>query len=103
MRKRKTLSLDLRERILACYDAGEGTREDMAKRFRVSLGLVNKTISRRIVSATVLSIAALLVTAGLTALVVGYALRPLRRVAVTAAEGAGDSAVRNRAGPPVAE
>ena len=36
-----------------------------------------------------LSIAALLVTAGLTALVVGYALRPLRRVAVTAAEVAG--------------
>jgi two-component system, OmpR family, sensor histidine kinase TrcS len=55
----------------------------------VSLDLVDKTINRRIVSATVLSIAALLVTAGLTALVVGYALRPLRRVAVTAAEVAG--------------
>jgi two-component system, OmpR family, sensor histidine kinase TrcS len=55
----------------------------------VSLDLVNKTINRRIVSATVLSIAALLVTAGLTALVVGYALRPLRRVAVTAADVAG--------------
>ena len=55
----------------------------------VSLALANKTIARRIVSATVLSIAALLVTAGLTALVVGYALRPLRRVAVTAAEVAG--------------
>jgi two-component system sensor histidine kinase TrcS len=55
----------------------------------VSLALANKTITRRIVSATVLSIAALLVTAGLTALVVGYALRPLRRVAVTAAEVAG--------------
>jgi two-component system, OmpR family, sensor histidine kinase TrcS len=55
----------------------------------LSLELVNKTISRRIVSATVLSIAALLVTAGLTALVVGYWLRPLRRVAVTAAEVAG--------------
>ena len=55
----------------------------------VSLDLVDKTIHRRIVSATVLSIAALLVTAGLTALVVGYALRPLRRVAVTAAEVAG--------------
>jgi two-component system sensor histidine kinase TrcS len=53
----------------------------------VSLALVNKTISRRIVSATVLSIAALLVTAGLTALVVGYALRPLRRVAVTSPPG----------------
>ena len=55
----------------------------------VSLALANKTITRRIISATVLSIAALLVTAGLTALVVGYALRPLRRVAVTAAEVAG--------------
>src|ERR1700722_7003677 len=55
----------------------------------VSLALANKTITRRIVSATVLSVAALLVTAGLTALVVGYALRPLRRVAVTAAEVAG--------------
>src|SRR6185437_15730638 len=53
------------------------------------LALVNKTINRKIVSATVLSIAALLVTSGLTALVVGYALRPLRRVAVTAAEVAG--------------
>jgi two-component system, OmpR family, sensor histidine kinase TrcS len=55
----------------------------------VSLALANKTITRRIISATVLSLAALLVTAGLTALVVGYALRPLRRVAVTAAEVAG--------------
>jgi two-component system, OmpR family, sensor histidine kinase TrcS len=54
-----------------------------------SLALANKTITRRIISATVLSVAALLVTAGLTALVVGYALRPLRRVAVTAAEVAG--------------
>ena len=55
----------------------------------VSLALANKTITRRIVSATVLSVAALLVTAGLTTLVVGYALRPLRRVAATAAEVAG--------------
>ena len=55
----------------------------------VSLDLANKAIKRRIISATVLLIAALLVTAGLTALVVGYALRPLRRVAATAAEVAG--------------
>jgi two-component system sensor histidine kinase TrcS len=54
-----------------------------------SLDLANSLITRRIISATVLSIAALLVTAGLTALVVGYALRPLRRVAATAAEVAG--------------
>src|SRR5271170_405821 len=52
----------------------------------VSLELANKTIKRRIVSATILLVAALLVTAGLTTLVVGYALRPLRRVAATAAE-----------------
>ena len=47
MRKRKTLSMDLRERILASYDSGEGTREDMAKRFRVSLGMVKKLLQQR--------------------------------------------------------
>ena len=52
----------------------------------VSLDLANRTIKRRIISATMLLIAALLVTAGLTTLVVTYALRPLRRVAATAAE-----------------
>jgi len=55
----------------------------------VSLALANKTISHRIISATMLLIAAMLVTAGLTTLVVTYALRPLRRVAATAAEVAG--------------
>ena len=55
----------------------------------VSLNLANKLITRRIISATTLLIAAMLVTAGLTMLVVTYALRPLRRVAVTAAEVAG--------------
>jgi two-component system, OmpR family, sensor histidine kinase TrcS len=55
----------------------------------VSLNLAHKLIKRRIISATVLLIAALLVTAGLTTLVVTYALRPLRRVAATAAEVAG--------------
>jgi len=38
----KTISLDLRERILAAYDADEGTREGVARRFRVSLGMVKK-------------------------------------------------------------
>jgi transposase len=47
MRHRKTTSLDLRERILAAYDEGEGTREDVARRFRVSLGLVKKLIQQR--------------------------------------------------------
>jgi transposase len=42
-----TISLDLRERILAAYDAGEGTREAVAHRFRVSLGLVKKLLQQR--------------------------------------------------------
>lgn len=42
-----TISLDLRQRILASYDQGEGTREDMAKRFRVSVGFVAKLLSQR--------------------------------------------------------
>ena len=47
MRKRRTTSLDLRERILGTYDAGEGTREDVARRFRVSLGMVKKLLAQR--------------------------------------------------------
>jgi transposase len=43
----KTVSLDLRERILATYDAGETTREAVANRFRVSLGLVKKLLQQR--------------------------------------------------------
>lgn len=44
---KKTLSLDLRERIVAAYDANEGTREEIAKRFKVSLGLVKKLLAQR--------------------------------------------------------
>jgi len=47
MKKRATISLDLRERIVSSYDAGEGTREDLAKRYRVSLGLVAKLLQQR--------------------------------------------------------
>src|SRR5216117_1668174 len=43
----KTLSLDLRERILAAYDKAEGTREEVARRFRVSLGMVKKLLQQR--------------------------------------------------------
>lgn len=43
----KTISLDLRERILAASDAGEGTREAVADRFRVSLGMVKKLLQQR--------------------------------------------------------
>ena len=43
----RTLSLDLRERILTAYDAKEGTREEIAARFRVSLGMVKKLLQQR--------------------------------------------------------
>jgi len=43
----RTISLDLRERILASYDREEGTREEIALRFRVSLGMVKKLLQQR--------------------------------------------------------
>lgn len=43
----RTLSLDLRERILAAYDHDEGTRPEIAHRFRVSLGMVKKLLQQR--------------------------------------------------------
>lgn len=43
----KTISLDLRERIVATYDQGKDTREAVAGRFRVSLGLVKKLLQQR--------------------------------------------------------
>jgi transposase len=43
----RTLSLDLRERILACYDREEGTRDEVAHRYRVSLGMVKKLLQQR--------------------------------------------------------
>lgn len=42
-----TLSIDLRERILKAYDKGGGTREDVAGRFDVSLGMVKKLLQQR--------------------------------------------------------
>jgi transposase len=42
-----TLSIDLRERILAVYDRGEGTRLQIAERFDVSLGMVKKLLQQR--------------------------------------------------------
>ena len=44
---RKTISVDLRERILASYDNDEGTRPEIAHRYRVSLGLVKKLLQQR--------------------------------------------------------
>jgi transposase len=43
----RTFSLDLRERILSAYDNKEGTREEIAARFRVSLGMVKKLLQQR--------------------------------------------------------
>jgi transposase len=43
----RTLSLDLRERILVSYDREEGTRAEIASRFRVSLGMVKKLLQQR--------------------------------------------------------
>ena len=43
----RTLSLDLRERILASYDNDEGTRAEVGHRFRVSLGMVKKLLQQR--------------------------------------------------------
>jgi transposase len=43
----RTISLDLRERILASYDNEKGTREQIARRYRVSLGMVKKLLQQR--------------------------------------------------------
>jgi transposase len=39
--------LDLRQRILDSYDHDEGTRDEIARRFRVSLGMVKKLLQQR--------------------------------------------------------
>lgn len=52
----------------------------------VSLGLANQIIARKYIATTALVAVALVVTAAVTIWLVGYALRPLRRVAATAAE-----------------
>ena len=43
----KTLSLDLRGRIVAAYDTRRGTRQAVADRFCVSLGMVKKLLQQR--------------------------------------------------------
>lgn len=42
----KTLSLDLRERIVESYDTGTTTRQDIADRYLVSLGMVKKLLQQ---------------------------------------------------------
>lgn len=39
--------MDLRQRILKAYDRGDTTREQVASRFEVSLGMVKKLIQQR--------------------------------------------------------
>lgn len=43
----KTISLDLRQRILAAYDKGGSSRQQIADRFLVSLGMVKKLLQQR--------------------------------------------------------
>jgi transposase len=43
----RTLSLDLRERILTSYDREECSREEIAVRYQVSLGMVKKLLQQR--------------------------------------------------------
>ena len=43
----RTISLDLRRRILAAYDKGDVSRQEVADRFMVSLGMVKKLIQQR--------------------------------------------------------
>ena len=44
---KQALSLDLRERIVAAYDGEEGTKAEVAQRFKVSLGMVKKLLAQR--------------------------------------------------------
>ena len=43
----KTTSLELRMRIMAAYDEGKLTRVQLARRHRVSLGLIKKLLAQR--------------------------------------------------------
>jgi transposase len=42
-----TISMDLRKRILTACDRGDSTREQVASRFEVSLGMVKKLLQQR--------------------------------------------------------
>jgi len=42
-----TISMDLRQRILKAYDRGDVTRDQVASRFEVSLGMVKKLLRQR--------------------------------------------------------
>jgi transposase len=47
------LSYDLRKRIVEAYDAGEGTRQEIAQRFKVSLPMVKKLLHQRKITGTI--------------------------------------------------
>jgi transposase len=47
MKQKETVSVDLRRRILKVYDQGRSTREEVATRFEVSLGMVKKLLQQR--------------------------------------------------------
>ena len=43
----KAFSIDLRQRIIAAFDAKEGTQKQVAQRFRVSIDFVGKLLRQR--------------------------------------------------------
>lgn len=43
----RVLSMDLRQRIVAACDDGQGTQPQVARRFAVSLGMVKKLLAQR--------------------------------------------------------
>ena len=43
----KAISMDLRKRIVEAYDSGEGTRQEIADRFKVSIHLVKKLLLQK--------------------------------------------------------
>ena len=43
----KAYSMDLRERVVAACERGEGTREEIARRFRVGVAWVYRPLQRR--------------------------------------------------------
>ncbi len=47
MKAMRTISTDLRERIVAACDRGDGTRQQIADRYEVSLGLLKKLLGQR--------------------------------------------------------
>ena len=49
----KAFSVDLRQRILDVYDAGEGSRQQIADRFAVSLAMVKKLLVQRKASGSI--------------------------------------------------